>query len=134
MGLTNTGLAITGLYAALLAIVMVVLLGNVGRLRSKKGVSLGDNGDRDLVVANRQHMNFVECVPLALILLAVVEANGASAGWVHALGIVLLVSRLIHPFGINPASMNTTCRIVGSGGTILMVLAAAITALWQFFR
>jgi uncharacterized membrane protein YecN with MAPEG domain len=128
------GLAITGLYAGLLAIIMVVLLGNVGRLRSKKGVALGDNGDSDLIIANRQHMNFIECVPLALILLAVVEANGASRGWVHALGILLLVSRLIHPFGITPVTMNTTCRIVGSGGTILMVVAAAITALWQFFR
>ncbi|MDF2120174.1 MAPEG family protein [Roseiarcaceae bacterium H3SJ34-1] len=128
------GLTITGLYAGLLAIIMVVLLGNVGRLRSKKGVSLGDNGDRDLLIANRQHMNFVECVPLALLLLAVVEANGAPRGWVHALGIILLISRLIHPFGINPASMNTTCRIVGSGGTILMIVAAALTALWQFFR
>lgn len=128
------GLTTTGLYAALLAIVMVVLLGNVGRLRSRKGISLGDNGDRDLVIATRRHMNFVECVPLALILLAVVEANGAPRGWVHTLGIVLLVSRLVHPFGINPATMNTVCRIAGSGGTILMVIAAALTALWQFVR
>jgi uncharacterized membrane protein YecN with MAPEG domain len=128
------GLTITGLYAGLLAIIMVVLLGNVGRLRSKKGVALGDNGDSDLIIANRQHMNFVECVPLALILLAVVEANGAPRGWVHALGILLLASRLIHPFGITPVTMNTICRIVGSGGSILMVVAAAITAIWQFFR
>jgi uncharacterized membrane protein YecN with MAPEG domain len=126
-------LTITGLYAGLLAIVMVVLLGMVGRLRGEKKVSLGDNNDRDLIIANRRHMNFVECVPLALILLAVVEANGAPRGWVHALGIVLLVSRLIHPFGIKVDSASVW-RTVGAGGTVLMILATAITAIWQFVR
>jgi len=119
------GLTTTGLYAALLAIVMVVLLGNVGRLRSRKGISLGDNGDRDLVIATRRHMNFVECVPLALILLAVVEANGAARGWVHALGILLLVSRLIHPFGIDPDDRGGSAH----GALAVCPLASDIRAL-----
>ena len=123
--------AITSIYAALLGILLVVLAGNVGRMRSKSGPSLGTGSNEDLVVADRRHMNFVENVPTALLLIALVEAGGAPKGWVHALGAVLLVARLIHPFGISTKVMNLPARGIGAGGTFLTILAAAITLLWQ---
>ena len=85
----------TAIYAALLAIIGVVLGERVGLFRLKAKVSLGDGGNSDIIVRNRQHMNFVENVPMALILIALVEVNGGSATWVHGLGGSLLAARLI---------------------------------------
>lgn len=125
---------ITSLYAALLALVWFALFGAVGRLRSKYNVSLGDGGHPDLVVANRRHMNFAETVPLALFLIYLVDENGGAAGWVHTLGIVLVAARIIHPFGIRVDKMNTPARFVGAGGSVFVIMASAITLLWQCFR
>jgi uncharacterized protein len=126
-------LPITSLYAAPLALVYVALMGAVGYARSKTTVALGDGGDRGLVEASRRHMNFVENVPLALLLIALVELNGGSSTWVHVLGGVLLVARLVHPFGITNQTATTIPRGAGATGTLFVIAAAAITLLWQHF-
>ena len=126
-------LPIISTYAALLTLVYIVLVGAVGRARSRGGPSLGP-GDTNLMVADRRHMNFVESVPFAVLLIALVEANGGPKGWVHALGAILLVARLIHPFGLDAQRMNTPARGVGAGGTFLVMLGAAVTLLWQVLR
>ena len=126
-------LPITSLYAALLALVYVVLMGAVGYARSKTTVALGDGGDRGLVEASRRHMNFVESVPLALLLIGLVELNGGSSTWLHVLGGILLAARLVHPFGITAVTAMTAARGAGATGTLFVVLAAALTLLWQRF-
>jgi uncharacterized membrane protein YecN with MAPEG domain len=124
--------SITAPYAALLALLYIVLVGLVGAAR-KGNPALGP-GDETLLIADRRHMNFVENVPFALLLIAFVEAGGAAKGWVHALCIVLLISRLVHPFGLDPARMKHPARGIGAGGTLLVMLAAALTLLWQAVR
>jgi uncharacterized protein len=126
-------LSITAIYAALLAIVGVILGERVGLFRLKTKVSLGDGGNSEMIVRNRQHMNFVENVPMALILIALVEMNGGSAPWVHALGGALLAARLIHPFGLSAESIMKPARIVGAGLTVMVVLTAAGKLLWGAF-
>lgn len=122
---------VTSLYAALLALVFVVLTAMVGYARSKTTVALGDGGDPGLIVANRRQMNFVENVPLALLLIALIELRGGNTTWLHVLGGVLLVARLVHPFGINTVTAKTIPRAAGATGTLLVLLAAALTLLWQ---
>jgi uncharacterized protein len=124
----------TSLYAALLAIICIVLAGRVGAMRGNKNISLGDHGDADLIVANRRHMNFVENVPLALLLMALVELNGGSKTLLHVFGASLLVARLIHPFGLDMDSVTRWQRLAGAGVTALVIVAASITLLWQYFR
>jgi uncharacterized membrane protein YecN with MAPEG domain len=122
---------VTGLYAALLALVAIALVAGVGATRGKTKISLGDGGDPKLIVAIRRHMNFVEGVPLALLLMALVELNGGSKALLHALGAILLVARLIHPFGLELQDMGKWQRIAGATATLLVTLAAAIVLLWQ---
>src|SRR5690349_10387601 len=97
---------ITALYAGLLAFIGIALAANVGWRRPALGVSLGDGGHQVLLVANRRHLNFVEHVPLALILIGIVELNGAPSVWVHCLGGALVVARIVHPFGIHAESFR----------------------------
>jgi len=125
--------SMTAIYAALLAIVGVILGERVGLFRLKAKVSLGDGATSEIILRNRQHMNFVENVPMALILIALVEINGGSATWVHGLGGSLLAARLIHPFGLNAEKIMHPARIIGAGLTSLITLAAAGKLLWIAF-
>ena len=125
---------LSSLYAGLLAIVWFVLYGMIGRLRSQLGISLGDGGNPALILAGRRYMNFIECTPFAMFLVFLVDTNGGGVAWVHALGIILVLSRIIHPFGLTIEKMNTPARILGAGGTLFVSLAAAITLFWQYFQ
>ncbi len=122
---------VSAFYAVLTGLVGLVLMFFVGRQRGLTGVSLSNSGEKGLVEADRRHMNWVENVPFILLLIAMAELNGAPKLWLHALGIVLLLSRIIHPFGISTLRMNHPAREVGAGGTFLVTVAAMITLLWQ---
>ncbi|MSP48716.1 MAG: MAPEG family protein [Alphaproteobacteria bacterium] len=123
----------TGLYAALLALLAIYLGGSVGALRGKKKIAIGDGGDQEIVIANRRHMNFVENVPLILILMAVGEINGTPATWIHAMGASLVVARIVHPFGLNMSNPAHPARVFGAAVTALVTVAAAVILLWQAF-
>ena len=121
----------TSLYAGLLAIIYMALAANVGMTRTRRKISLGDSGDPDLIVSIRRHANFAEWVPLALLLMALIELNGGSKTWLHTLGAVLLAARIVHPFGLDVSDLSKWQRIAGAAGTILVIAAAALTLLWQ---
>ncbi len=124
---------ITPLYAALLTLVAIVLTQLVGQTRLAAAVALGDGGNPKLLVAMRRHANFTEHVPLALILLAIIELNGAGAALLHSLGSVLVVSRIVHPFGLHHDDMRRKARLIGALGTLLVSVVAAGVAGWQGF-
>jgi uncharacterized membrane protein YecN with MAPEG domain len=63
-----------------------------GQLRGKTGISVGDGGNIELLLAMRRHANFIEVVPLALIIIALSEMNGAPGWAIHAMGAVLTVA------------------------------------------
>ena len=121
---------ITGFYAGLLGIVLFLLTWRVGRVRARTNIALMDGGNRDLIVAIRGQGNFAELVPLCLILLAVAEMARTSIYAIHILGVVLLISRLIHPFGLAPERMNTWQRMIGAGGTMIVLL---ILSVWDIY-
>lgn len=126
-------LQVTGLYAALLCLIGLALTLMVGAKRAKTPVSLGDGGDKGLLEAMRRQANWVENVPYVLILFAIIELNGAPQTWLHTMGAVLVVSRVLHPIGIDAGVMMKLPRFVGMLGTLLVALAAITTALWQQF-
>lgn len=124
-------LHVTALYAALQGLIGLVLLNRVGQLRGRTNISLGDGGKRELIEADRRHMNWVENVPFILVLFAIIELNGGSRTWLHVMGVTLLAARLIHPFGIDAEKMMLPQRIVGAGGTVIVTACAIGTLLWQ---
>ena len=68
---------IVALYAALLAVMYVVLTVRVILVRVALKASLGDGGgDTRLLRAVRAHGNFAEFVPFAVVLIALAEMNG----------------------------------------------------------
>lgn len=124
---------ITAFYAGLLVLIAIALSQLVGMLRMKTEISINDGGNPQIAVAMRRQANFVESVPLALILLALVEINGLSATWLHVLGGTLVISRIVHPFGLHPTDMKRIPRLIGALGTFLVMLTLAIIAIAQGF-
>jgi uncharacterized membrane protein YecN with MAPEG domain len=125
-------MAITGLYAALLSVILLTLWTQVSGARMKLGIALLDGGNQELTWRIRRHANFVEHVPLALVLLAIVERGGASPAMVHALGATLTFARVLHPFGIGARKTPNLLRAAGAGGTFFVILFAASLAARQF--
>ena len=112
----------TAYYAIPLALMFLVLWFRVTIARSNLQVSIGDGGETRLHERIRQHGNFIEWVPLVLLLMVVAEGNGAGAVWLHISGALLLVGRLIHPFGLTAANPTHPLRIVGNSASLLAVL------------
>lgn len=98
----------TLLAASVLGLILVVLSLEIVRLRVKTKVSLGTGPEERsaLVVAVRAHGNFVEHVPLSLILLGLLEREAVGVTIIAGLAGVLVVSRLLHIIGIGIKGVN----------------------------
>lgn len=123
--------AVTAIYAGLLALIAIALAMRVGFRRGSLGVSIGDAGDPALTLNNRRHLNWVEHVPIAIILIGIIEANGAPKSMIHVLGGLLVIARIIHPIGLRAESMAHPLRFAGAMATMLVTLLAALFAIWQ---
>ena len=96
----SISLTVTALYTGSLALWFMVLSYRVvGRRRA--GVSLGDGGDPGMLRVVRGHGNFAEYVPLALIMLGILELGGTSLIVLHVLGLALLAGRLLHGYALS---------------------------------
>jgi uncharacterized protein len=124
-------LPVTALYAALLGLMLLVLKFRVIGARRRLKVDVLDGGERDVTRRMRVHGNFAEHVPIALILIAVVEVNGAEAWNVHVLGIVLVASRILHAHGLESIPGKSFGRAAGVLGTTGVIISAALLALRQ---
>jgi uncharacterized membrane protein YecN with MAPEG domain len=119
-------LSFTGFYASLLGILYVGLAISIIRLRFKHRIGIGSGGNEHLARAIRVHGNFAEYVPLALILLASYELNGASAMMLHTLGGILLLARVLHAVGLNRTIKASKQRVIGMLTTFAVILVLAI--------
>lgn len=119
-------LPVTGLYAGLLAFVLLWLSVAVIRNRRRARVALGTGEDKGLLRATRAHGNFCEYTPLCLILLGLLEAGGLSAWMLHALGLLLLAGRISHGIGLMHQEGSFLLRQVGMMATFaVLVLGGA---------
>ena len=121
----------TALYAAVLVAVGVYLMFKVGMARGKTGISFLHGDNMELAETIRRHDNFVENVPLALILMGIVEANGGNVMLLHVLGVVLVVARILHPLGLHHDRPRHPLRAAGAGATLLVTIILVGVALWQ---
>lgn len=123
---------ITGLYAALLTLLILGLAVRVMLIRRRTRIGLGDGGDRSVACAIRAHGNAVEYVPLALVLLLVLELDQTVPLLLHAFGIALVLARVVHAIGLSRAAGNSPGRAVGAGLTLVVIGLMALMLLWQY--
>jgi uncharacterized membrane protein YecN with MAPEG domain len=123
-------MTVTLIAAGLLALLLFILSAVVVAGRVKFKVNLGDGGNAAMRQRIRAQANFVEYVPLALILLFLVEKESIGPRWlVVAMGAVLVVARLWHAQGLLTSEGTSAGRFMGTNLTWLVILAGAIACL-----
>jgi uncharacterized membrane protein YecN with MAPEG domain len=120
---------ITAFYAGALILVFVALSVRVIGARRAAKVAVGDKGDQGLLRRMRAHGNFAEYVPLAVVLMGLLESLAAPALQLHAMGLALLVGRGLHAFGISRLDEPLWMRVTGMAITFAVLLTGAVTCM-----
>ena len=116
---------ITVLFAAIFGVIQVILTLRVGMYRMSNHINVGDGGDKELLKRIRGHGNFIETVPMALLLLLLNELNGLADTYLFILASTLLVARLLH-YSALALGGPQILRPVGMIGTLLTILASSL--------
>lgn len=125
----SPALAAVGLYAGIMGLIAMWLMVVVSRWRVKTRVMIGDGGDPDLVRAMRGQANFVENVPLALVLFLFMAMAGAPAIAIHILGVALTAGRILHGIHFSAPNQPRWMRGAGASLSMLVLLAASLGAI-----
>jgi uncharacterized membrane protein YecN with MAPEG domain len=126
-----TLLSITPIYVAVLGLIFVPITMRVGLYRINNKIDLGDGGDQILLRIMRAQANFVETVPLVVIMLVLMELAGATSTWLHSLGGLLVVGRVLHYLALTKMGPFIG-RPIGMFATFGSYLAAAGWLLYNF--
>ncbi len=123
---------ITLTYAGVFAIFALVLSFFAGRERGKARVSVLYGEPTDMVLAEkvRRHQNFLEYVPMMLILFAAIEMSGGSRMFLYIVGDLLIIARIAHAIGLKHDNIAHKGRLIGAGGTALLTLVTAGYGIW----
>jgi len=125
-----TELQAAALWVGLHILLMGYLKLRVGATRGKTKVNFGDGDNEQMQRSLRVQGNAVEDVPVTLIGLVMLALVTAPLSLIHAVGGVLLVSRVLHAFGLGKSSGLTFGRLVGTLGSIIAMLAVAIGCIY----
>lgn len=121
---------ITALWAAILGLLSLALAARVVQGRVSENVIFGDGSSVVMQQRIRVHANFTEYVPIALVLLLLLELNTGSALLINLLGGSLVVARLLHAFGLSTNTGTTPGRFVGTILTWLVILVESALLLY----
>ena len=113
--------------AAAAAVINIWLMMRIGRLRGALKVSVGDGGQDAIIRRMRAQANFIENVPITLLLFALVEMAGKSGVWLAPLGAVFLLGRVAHGFGMDAGGFKAG-RPIGALTAMLTQLVLAVVA------
>ena len=121
-------MSITLTIAAAAALLNIWLMMRCGKARMANKIDIGDGGNEFMIRRMRAHANFGESTPIVLILIAVLEYTGGTSTWLWAVGIIYILGRIAHAFGMDGGSLGKG-RMVGTLITMLTQLGLAAMAL-----
>lgn len=120
---------VTLLFTGLLALMLLALATPIVLRRRAMRVGIGSGGDEVLARRIRVQANFVEYVPVALLLLGLLETCGLPRAWVAGFGIALLLGRVLHAMGLSQRAGYSFGRFYGTLLTWLVLLGMALAAM-----
>lgn len=126
-------LNITPYYAAILALLFIILSVKTIKTRREHKVAIGDGGEKSILRASRVHANFSEYVPLALLLITMLEIQSYAQWIIHGLCITLVTARIVHAYGVSQTNENFKFRIFGTAMTINIIGICAFLLLAKPF-
>lgn len=120
------------LIASLHVLLYVALSLRVVLHRRAHKVGVGTGGDAVLTRKVRVHANFAEYVPLALLMLALLELAGIRAALLWTFGIALLLGRVLHAVGLGGSAGYSVGRFTGTLLTFATLVVMAAFGVWRF--
>lgn len=129
---------VTTFFAALSAFMLVALSVNVIRTRQRTRTIIGDGGNEIMQRAMRAQANFSEYVPMALIMMALLEAHATRSWVLVVLGLLLLAGRASHAYSLlvyevtfatAPIEKRIKFRKAGMIATFFVIVVEAILLL-----
>lgn len=129
-----TQLQAATLWVGLHVLLMLYLKLRVGATRNRTKVNFGGGDSDEMKRAMRVQGNAVEDVPVALLGLVMLALIAAPLWIIHASGGVLLVSRMMHAFGLGRTGGISISRVGGTLGTVLATLTVAVGCLYFAFQ
>lgn len=128
---------VTPFYAAILGLLFFALSARTLRLRRKLRIAIGDAGNQQMLRAMRVHSNFAEYAPLTLLLIFMLESEGAHYALVHGLCICLVLGRVSHAYGVSRISEDYRYRVFGMAMTFTALVGSAAGVIlvyaWRIF-
>jgi uncharacterized protein len=128
---------ITGLYAGLLAMIIVWLIVPIIRNRRGLKVGLGDGGKSAMLQVIRAHGNAVEFIPIFLLLLFLFEVSGGSNYgakiFLHTMGATFVMARILHPLGMYKSAGVSVGRAVGTITSMAAIVVMALANILRYF-
>jgi uncharacterized membrane protein YecN with MAPEG domain len=120
------------MYASIFALFALALSFRAGGFRGKTGISVlfGEPANMQLAERVRVHQNFLEYVPMVVIVMAAIEASGGSSLFLYVVGDLLILARIAHAVGLKHDNMGHKGRLIGAGGTLLITVVTAAYGLW----
>ncbi len=127
-------MAVTPLYAAFLALVLVALQWRIVALRDKfQSSRMQEDGHSEMTATTRAVAHMVEYTPIAVLLMLIAETQGTSPIIMHILGITLIAGRLAHLKGLRDPSGKSPLRRLGTRITwAVIVITSVLCALSSF--
>jgi len=125
----------TSLYAVLLVLFYIALSVNVIRGRHHHSIALGDGNLKGMKARIRAHANFAEYGPLFILLLAIAEYQGLPKYGINGFGILFILCRLFHAYGLlvaEPLYKWFKPRIIGMVLTFACLGGLATVLLYQW--
>ena len=117
---------ITLLYAGILGLLAVLLANLVLYVRLRASTQPPWRADATM----RVQANFVENVPMALLLLFLLEQAGLAATALHAFGSALVACRVLHAWGMSRNAGANYPRLIGAQGTFLLLSIMGMAAIY----
>ena len=104
---------ITLMYASIFALFALVLSFRAGSFRGKSGISVlhGEPANMELAERVRAHQNFLEYVPIVIIVMGAIELNGGSDMFLYVTGDLLFIARIAHALGLKHDNMAHKGRV-----------------------
>ncbi len=124
---------LTLLFAGLCALMQCFLTALVVMRRVQSGINVLDGGDAVLLRRIRAHANFAETVPMALLLMLLLELGGLAATWLWLFGLALMAGRTLHACALLSGGM-VRGRLGGMVLTLSVISIEALLCLGMFLR
>lgn len=119
-------LTYTLMFAVAFALLNLWLAFRAGKARLGAKISIGDGGNPLLAARMRAQANFLEYVPLALILIGLIEMRVGPSQLLFGLGTVLVLGRVAHAFGMERPIPNP----LRAGGILITFAVTVALIVW----